>query len=113
MRRGLSTLLSIKTTLCQVPSVRRAVDDRHHDRRRDERGQDVITAVPRRAVRMRVSDVEGPESIDRGGQVTLAARPGLDQRDPGGGMRHKDVQQPVTKTAAEVGHRVSQIGNQL
>ena len=48
-----------------------------------------------RAVRVSPAVVRGQQIPQGGEQVLVAARPGLHDRDPGGGMRNEDVEQAV------------------
>ncbi len=112
VRTGLSTLLSTSTTLCQVPSAIRPSSTGTVSDGRDERRQHVVAAVPAAAVPVPVDVVGGQQPVDRVGEVGLAARARLDQRDAGGRVRHEHVQQPVAAAGAEAGRVGGQVGDE-
>ena len=55
----------------------------------------MIPAMPWGAMPMAPPSVGGQQLTQRGEQVGVAARPGLDHRETGGGMRHPHMQQAV------------------
>ncbi len=53
--------------------------DRQHQRRRDQRRQQVVASVPPRAVPMHVAVVPGKHPFEQLLEIGLGARPRLDQ----------------------------------
>ncbi len=70
-----------------------------------------------RAVAVAPPVVGGQQVAERGQQVVVTAGAGLDHRDPRGGVRHEEAEQPVAfagderrAVAGEVEHRVLPAG---
>ena len=63
--------------------------------RRYERGQHMVPPVPGAPVPVPPAVVGGQQLPQRGEQIVVAAGARLDERDPGGGMRHEHIEQPV------------------
>ena len=94
---------------------RAAVQHRDGQRRGEERRQHVVPAVAGAAVPVPPAVVGGQQVAQRGQQVGVAARAGLDHRQTGGGVRHPDVQQPVAGAdpAEEPGDLPAQVHHAL
>jgi hypothetical protein len=61
----------------------------------------VIAAVPGRAVPVPPVCIGREQPAQGREQIVVAARAGLDDRQPGGGVWHPDVQQAVTRAGHE------------
>ena len=81
----------------RLPGAERHLAVQHRDGgvRRAQRRQHMVAAVPRRAVPVPPPVVPGQQLAQRGQQVLVAAGARLEHRQPGGGVRHPHVQQPV------------------
>ena len=73
------------------------------------RGQDVVGAVPRRAVGVPVAVVTWQQAFERVDEVVVGPGAGLDDRHAGGGVRDEDVAQAVAAIRAERPHRIGQV----
>src|SRR5690606_17317478 len=61
----------------------------------------MVTPVPGRTVPVPPPLVHRQQVVQGAEQILLGARTGLDDRYPGGGVRHVDVQQPVALSRHE------------
>ena len=99
LRSGLSRVEVDQADRLPGAQRHRPVDDGHGGVRRAQCRQDVVPPVAGRAVPV-PPPVVGRQQLPQGGeQVGVAARPGLQHRQPRGGVRHPDVQQPVGRPA--------------
>ena len=83
------------------PELRHAADDRQDERRREDRRQQMVGAVTGGAVAMVVAPVLRQQSLDELREVRLRVVAELHHDEPGGGVRHEDVEQAVTGAATE------------
>src|SRR6266511_1350734 len=74
---------------------RAAADHRHGQRRAGQQREQVVGAVPAAAVAVEVAVVLGQQAVEHLLQVLLGARACLHHDQPGGRVRHEDVQQAV------------------
>src|SRR5436190_2228129 len=85
--------------------------DRYQQKRRHERGQDVVAPVPGRAVAVPPAVVGRQQLVERAQQVAVTPRTRLDDREAGRRVRDEDVQQPVAPVVDEPGRVGREIVN--
>ena len=88
-------------------------EHRYDGEGRDEGRQHVRAAMAATAVPVSPPVVGGQQVGQRGQQVLVAARTGLEDRDAGGRVRHEHVEQSVVAAPHEAGHLVSQVQDDL
>jgi hypothetical protein len=82
--------------LCDVVVAVESEDAyRHGDRRCDDRGHDVVGAVPERAVGVPIAVVARRQPLQGLLEVVIETRTGLDDRHPGRRVRDENVAQSV------------------
>jgi hypothetical protein len=69
----------------------------------------MVGTVSRRTVRMAVAIVARQQALERVDEVVVAACPGFDDRDSGGGVWDENVAETVAVGCAEVTHIVGEI----
>ena len=99
--------------LCQVPRASRPPSTGHGGVRRHQRRHHVRATVAGRAVPVPPAVVGGEQVAQRREQVVVGARAGLDHRDPGGGVRHEQLQQAVALAGDEPGAVVGDVEHDL
>lgn len=91
------------------PELRHAGDDGNDERRRDQRREQMIGAVPRGAVMVVVAVVLREDPFQQLGEVGLGTVAELEDGKAGGCVRDEHVKEPVAGTGAETAYVVGEI----